>query len=545
MFVYHLMALRQPLDHLSTPLEDATFCVVDLETTGGSAADGRVTEVGAVKVRRGEMLGTFQTLVDPGEPVPAFIRLLTGISDDMLIDAPPIGAVLPSFLEFCKSTVLVAHNARYDVSFLNAALDRAGYGRLDNRVVDTAALARKLLAGEVANNKLATLALHFRLPHQPAHRAYLDALATTDLLHCLIERVAGYGVTTLDDLLNLSFTRLDKSFSKIRLADGLASGPGVYRFLGANGMTLYVGKASDMRSRVRSYFYGDPRAKIRALMRETQSITGEAHASTLEAEVAEARSIARELPPYNRVGKGVARWYVKFSTRSGHCKLSPCRTPKDCEGFYLGPFKSARYARSLIDALRDAFHIHRCAEPRSCKGCVFAEMGTCAGRDPREHRAHVRAAAGACLTNPQPVYEPLHARLENLSATARFEEAEELRRRAAMLERALAGLAAIQALLDAGDLVVVVGSRALLIRNAQLAAAVDFEPDRVDAGARLAALASCSPVGRYVPAEVRAEAGVVASWLSRHADEVSLLSVSGSWAQAAGSPAKGLFEPRS
>lgn len=543
-YVSGMGALRHPFEDLSTRLADATFCVVDLETTGGSAADGRVTEVGAVKVRRGETLGTFQTLVDPGEPVPAFIRLLTGISDDMLFDAPPIQAVLPSFLEFCNSTVLVAHNARYDVSFLNAALSRAGYGSLDNRVVDTAALARKLLPGEVANNKLATLALHFRCAHQPSHRAYLDALATSDLLHCLIERVAGYGITTLEDLLALSFTRIDKTFSKIRLADDLARDAGVYRFLGANGVTLYVGKASDMRSRVRSYFYGDARGKVRALLRETQSITGECHGCTLEAEVAEARSIARELPPYNRVGKRTARWYVKFSTRSGHCKLSPCRSPKDGEGFYLGPFKSVGHARSLIDALRDAFHIHRCAESRSCRGCAFGEMGTCAGRDPREHRGQVRAAASACLTNPRPVYVPLHERLQNLSAAERFEEAEQLRRRALMLERTLAGLAAIQALLDAKDVVVVIGSRALLIRNAQLAAAIDFEPGRAgDAGERLAARASCRLVGRYVPAEVRAEASVVASWLNRHADEVRLLSVSGSWAQAAGSGANGRFEP--
>src|SRR5687768_5700898 len=108
------MHAQRSFEDLGTPLSETTFCVVDLETTGGSPASAAITEVGAVKVRRGEMVGTFQTLVDPGQPVPAFVRLLTGISDELLVEAPPIGTVLPSFLEFARDTVLVAHNARFD-----------------------------------------------------------------------------------------------------------------------------------------------------------------------------------------------------------------------------------------------------------------------------------------------------------------------------------------------------------------------------------------------------------------------------------------------
>ena len=183
-----------------TDLFDVTFCVVDLETTGGSAELHSITEIGAVKVRRGEVLGTLQSLVDPGSRVPAFVRLLTGISDDLLVGAPTISAVLPAFLEFARNTILVAHNAGFDVGFLNMACDRLGYEPLDQRVVDTATLARRALAEEVDNRKLKTLARHFRCAHRPSHRALADALATTDVLHHLIERLAGYGVTTLEDL---------------------------------------------------------------------------------------------------------------------------------------------------------------------------------------------------------------------------------------------------------------------------------------------------------------------------------------------------------
>ena len=116
------MLLQRSFEDLGTPLAEVTFCVLDLETTGGSPADCSITEVGALKVQGGETLGTFQTLVNPGEPVPAFIRLLTGISDDMLVEAPEVEQVLPNLIEFVQGTVLVAHNARVDTSCVNAAL---------------------------------------------------------------------------------------------------------------------------------------------------------------------------------------------------------------------------------------------------------------------------------------------------------------------------------------------------------------------------------------------------------------------------------------
>src|SRR5688500_16353243 len=148
------MLAQRSFEDLGTPLAEVTFCVLDLETTGGSPADCSITEVGAIKVQGGETLGTFQTLVNPGNPVPAFIRLLTGISDEMLVEAPAIEGVLPNLIEFVRGTVVVAHNARFDTSFVNAALTRAGYDPLSNRVVDTARLAAKILAGEVRNNRL-------------------------------------------------------------------------------------------------------------------------------------------------------------------------------------------------------------------------------------------------------------------------------------------------------------------------------------------------------------------------------------------------------
>jgi DNA polymerase III subunit epsilon len=521
-----LVYAQRSFDDLGTPLAGVTFCVVDLETTGG-AADDTITEIGAIKLRCGETLGTFQTLVNPGRPVPAFIRLLTGINDGMLVQAPDIEGVLPAFLEFLGGSVIVAHNARFDVSFLNAALTSSAYSPLSNRVVDTAALARKILAGEVPNNKLATLATYLRCAHRPCHRAFADVLATADVLHSLIERVAGFGVTTLEELLAISSTRIDGTFSKIEMTRDLPRRPGVYRFVGPTGKTLYVGKATDVRARVRSYFYGDPRSRIRDLLREAQDVKAESHDSLLEAEVAEARAIAREAPPYNRSGRRRSSWYLKASLRARVPKLSPARVPKDDGAVYFGPFNSLRVVRSLLDALRDALPLHRCSDPGTCGGCAFSALGRCPGDNHELHRTTVRAAVAGMVCDPSGLLLALERRMTALADAHRFEEAAEVRERGALLARAALRFAETTALLDAAEFVIVQEERAYLIRDGQLAAA---GPAGGDVLPRLRASARSRPVRGFWAPEVLAEARVIISWIRRNAAGLRLIHIGGTWA---------------
>jgi len=187
-----------------TPLFEVPFVVVDVETTGGSPATATLTEIAAARYRGGECLGTFATLVDPGCLVPPLISLLTGITDDMVAGAPSASSVLPSFLEFVRGAVLVGHNVSFDVSFLDAALTASERLPLDNTVIDTLALARRLLRPDVPDCKLRTLAVSLDLAHRPTHRALDDVRATADLLHVLIERATGYGVLLLGDLVELT-----------------------------------------------------------------------------------------------------------------------------------------------------------------------------------------------------------------------------------------------------------------------------------------------------------------------------------------------------
>jgi DNA polymerase III epsilon subunit family exonuclease len=200
---------QSTIDELGRPLAQTTFVVLDLETSGGTPHLGaHITEIGAVKVRSGEVLGKFATFINPGTQIPSFITALTGITDQMVSSSPRISEVFPILLEFLGSeneTVLVAHNAPFDLGFLKAAATASQYRWPKFTVIDTAKLARRVLSrDEVINCRLATLAEFFNTSVSPTHRALDDALATVDVLHALIGRVGTLGITTLEELTDFS-----------------------------------------------------------------------------------------------------------------------------------------------------------------------------------------------------------------------------------------------------------------------------------------------------------------------------------------------------
>jgi len=197
---------------LTLSLAETTFVVLDLETSGAAPSAGAgITEIGALKVRGGEIIGQFQSFVNPGHPLPDFITSLTGITDSMLHDAPGIAEILPSFFEFLGShqeTVLVAHNAPFDIGFLKAAALTSDFRWPDYIVVDTVRIARSALGrDEVRDCKLSTLAEFFGASIEPNHRALDDARATVDVLHGIFERLGTFGVATLGELTNFKRKR--------------------------------------------------------------------------------------------------------------------------------------------------------------------------------------------------------------------------------------------------------------------------------------------------------------------------------------------------
>jgi DNA polymerase-3 subunit epsilon len=338
---------------LGTPLVDVTFVVLDLETTGGAPAQDRITEIGALKLRGGELLGKLETLVNPGLPIPPTIRMLTGITEAMVAPAPPIGELLPTLLEFLRDAVIVGHNIRFDCGFLDAALTAHGYPRLTNRRVDTVGMARRLVAGDVENFRLHTLAAHFRTDTTPVHRAYADAAATAELFHALLERAGTWGVFGLDDLVALPHIRVHPSTAKLALTATLPRAPGVYLFRDRRGEVVFVGKATNLRTRVRAYFSGQDRRQPAQMLRETAHIEHHACAGPLESALHELRLVARHRPRYNRPTKARrSDAYVKL-TREARPRLSVVRAlARDDLG--LGPFSSFTAARLARDAIERA-----------------------------------------------------------------------------------------------------------------------------------------------------------------------------------------------
>jgi DNA polymerase-3 subunit epsilon len=504
-------AMRQrSFDDLGTPLHDVVFCVIDLETTGGNRNEDSITEVGAVKVQGGQCLGTFQTLVNPGRAIPPQITVLTGLSDALVATAPRIGSVLPSLIEFVGDAVIVGHNVGFDVGFLRAACERHDRSPLAGTVVDTVALARRLVRDEVPDCKLGTLASRFRLDHRPSHRALDDALATADLLHLLIERAAGLGVLGLDDLVALSKLAGHPQAAKLKMTVDLPRSPGVYMFRGQRDDVLYVGKATNLRQRVRSYFGSDDRRKVGPMLRETQSVTHLDLPDALTAEVIESRLIARLLPRYNRAGTRVDKYcYVRLDVDTPWPRLSVVKNPSRT-GVHLGPLPSRSMANLVIEAIHTAVPLRRCTArlgrnhrpDADAPVCSAAQLGValcpCSGTaDPAEYAIAVEHARAALTGRPHGVAALLHDRMMRLAHEQRFEEAAATRDRLTALLGAARRFHLVDALQAADRAEISDGTSTWTIERAQL----------VDA-ARIGTVARALPV----PAE-ESDADAV---ISRH-----------------------------
>jgi DNA polymerase-3 subunit epsilon len=421
-------------DELGTPLAEVTFVVVDLETTGGSANDAAITEIGAVKVRGGERIGEFQTLVNPETSVPAFIAVLTGITDAMVANAPRLGGALPAFLEWARGSVLVAHNAPFDLGFLRAGCDRLGIDWPAFDSVDTARLARRVLTRDEAPDcKLATLARIFRTATTPCHRALADARATTDVLHGLLERVGNLGVVTFEDLVSFNGLATAAQRRKRYLADGLPDGPGVYVFRDGRGEPLYIGRSRHVRARVRQYFVGsEPRTRMAEMVGIAERVDAISCAHPLEAEVRELRLIAEHKPRYNRRSRFPERASWVKLTVEPYPRLALVRRVATDGATYLGPFGSARSAQAAMAAVHEAVALRQCTQrispSRPSPACALAGMGRCdapcEGGMTRDDYAPIAEAARCLLRGDAgPLLDAALRRMLSLSAQERYEEA--------------------------------------------------------------------------------------------------------------------------
>lgn len=538
---------QRSFDELGRRLSDLTFCVVDLETTGGSAQGGSmITEIGAVKVRGGEVLGEFQTLVDPRTEIPPFIAVLTGISNAMVAGAPSIESALPAFLEFAQGSVLVAHNAPFDVGFLQHFAAQQGRPWPTFEVLDTARLARRVITRDDAPNcKLSSLAKVFGSTTTPNHRALSDARATVDVLHGLMERLGSLGVHTLEELQTFSSRVSTAQRKKRHLAEGLPHSPGVYLFRDERERVLYVGTSKDLRTRVRSYFTAsETRSRMGEMVGLAEQVTGIACATALEAEVRELRLIAEHKPRYNRRSRFPEKVHFLKLTREAWPRLSLVRRVLDDDADYLGPFGSKKAAEKCLAALHDTFPVRQCSErfgrTPSRAPCVLAEMGRCLSPcdgsvDEATYAAVVRQLRDTLLHRPDEVVEAINARMAALAADERFEEAGAHRDRLAAFVRAAARTQRLSALTRCPEVVAARreddGRWAVhVVRFGRLAAA-GVIPAGADAHQFVRELRAAAETVRTAPGPVPAataeETEKVLRWLE--SPGIRLVEVDGEW----------------
>ena len=425
-------------DVLAQPLSECTFVVVDLETTGmGIGAQG-IIEIGAARVAGGRVVEEFQQLINPGTRLPPFITGLTGIDDAMLADQPRIAAVWPRFAAFVGDAVLVAHNARFDLGFLNAAALLYGEGALSNPHLCTLKLARRLLP-ELRRRGLDALAAHFGIPLSNRHRALGDVRITVEILFELLERLAARGIVRLDHALDLQHHARDgRRFVCLLPRDTverLPAGPGIYRFFDGDGGLLYVGKAKNLRERVGSYLSNAAghSNKTLDLIRHVQDVRVEVCGSELEAALEEAAAIRRERPPYNRLGKHLPRIaFLKLAVADEYPRLSITDKLGSRTARYLGPFRTRDEAERALDVLTRLFRLRTCAgrlrpDPATTpcfQGHVAACTAPCAAQVSAEsYRAQVDACIALFDGNTAAAEHELSRRRDAHTEALRFEAA--------------------------------------------------------------------------------------------------------------------------
>ena len=442
-------------------LDEAAFVVFDLETTGLSAQRDRICEIGAVRVQGLELVDSFQSLVNPGVALPGPVERLTGLRTAELRRAPPVRKVLPRFLAFAGDDLLVAHNAGFDQRFLERELQVREGRRLSQPPLCTAALARRLLEGRLRKVGLASLAHFFGVGTAPCHRALPDAEATAEVLLCLIGLAQELGARRLSELRSLAAPRRRRVYGKRALARRAPARPGVYLFRDKHDQVLYVGRARDLRARLRSYFRSErQRPSVEAALLALERIEWRVLGSELEAALEELRLIRELGPPANSRSR---RKEHGVYLRPRGDELVVTKQPTE-----LGPLTSRRQASLAARAL------------------------TFSTAEERE-----RLLEGAPL-------QRLRERLAHLSESLRYEEAARLRDRLEALERVIDRLRRLAELRELEACLIAPAAepgwrKAFFVAGGEVRAVRSLPPG---AGARLelaAGAVACSPSAEREP----------------------------------------------
>lgn len=297
------------------------FAVTDIETTGGHASENSITEVAVVITDGVEIKDSFHTLLRPDHPIPLYITTLTGISNEMVEDAPTFSEVADELLAFFEDCVFVAHNAGFDYAFLKKAFEGVGY-RFNPQRLCTVRLTRQLFPG-LKSYSLGTLCDHFGIDNAARHRATGDTLATVELFHKLV-------ATDSSGIIHGSVKKGSAeqwlpNLLPAAVFQNLPEKPGVYYMLNTSGAILYIGMSTNVKKRIRQHFGGKmSSARRQAFLKEVADIKVELTGSEVLARLIEDAEIRKHWPPHNRAQKRPIRHFAihRYQDQEGYWRMA-------------------------------------------------------------------------------------------------------------------------------------------------------------------------------------------------------------------------------
>lgn len=356
------------------------YAIVDIETTGGHAAGHAITEVAILLHNGDRVVRAFHTMINPGMPIPVYITALTGISNEMVQDAPPFGVVASEIFRLLDGHVFVAHNVNFDYSFLRYHLFKYGF-LLQCEKLCTVRLSRKLFPGR-SSYSLGKLCSELNIPIVNRHRAMGDARSTAELFSILLQKDKEEYIAQC--LKKGSGEQQLPPHIQRRDITALPSSPGIYYFKDRKGRVIYVGKAINVKKRVLSHFSGNNAGRQRQeFLRNICSISHTACGTELISFIMEAVEIKRLWPANNRALKRFDPTYAiyEYEDQKGYRRVMIDKKKKGIRSLYS--FNSLMEGRKLLADLVREFEL--------CPNLCFLRTEGCCGDDEKE-----KVCRGAC-----------------------------------------------------------------------------------------------------------------------------------------------------
>jgi DNA polymerase III subunit epsilon len=429
-------------------ISDIKFIVVDVETTGSDSKKNRITDISCIEVVNGKITSEFSSLINPHQSIPPFISQMTGITYDMVVNAPEeeeISQKVSTFFQD-KNVVFTAHNARFDFSFVNEMLERKGFESISSPTLCTLKLARRLLPTKQKKN-VGSLAEHFNIPLNNRHRAFGDAFATARIFMQLLAIAKNeHDINDLTELLKFQNKQIKhfhvpsptlkrvESFLKL-----IPDSPGIYKFLNKNEEVLYIGKAKCLKERVRSYFHIDTftSKKIARMFKQIYHIKWECTNTELESLILESRMIKEHKPPFNTIDKKYRSYpFIKLNLQNKFPYIEMTDRLESNGVEYYGPIRSTATAERIIKDLEKRFKIRKCKlqleNPKFKKPCFYFHIGKCyspcSGEiTERDYMKEVEKVRSYLSGKSDGIIKQLEARMKYHAEKMEFEEAYRLK----------------------------------------------------------------------------------------------------------------------